>query len=387
MDDFDNAESLAAQFHDRLSSIGRDGGNTGRGGGKSGGGRRGGRRGGGGGGGGSGNRNVDVSRALSKLLRHQAANAGIPLDPEGYAPLNLVLQWGPIRSLRVTLAEVRDIVITNDKQRFAMKKEGGDGAATTPLDLTTISPDDDPASFRIRANQGHSIAAVTSDAGLLTPIDDPATAPPLVCHGTFLAFWRAIEASGGLRRMTRNHVHCGCLETDEGGLVDREGRPIPGLRRDAQVLVFLDVRRALREDPALKWWRAANGVVLTEGNADGVVPTRFFRRVVLSAEGEKLLAKTAAAPAGGPTKDTLVLWEDGKKLADVPAETLVKARVPMGKQGLARRAADVAAVTTAGAAAPGPKKRDRAKGPSRVAKGVAKEAAHAAEEEAEEEEA
>ncbi|CAK7229245.1 tRNA 2'-phosphotransferase [Sporothrix bragantina] len=372
MDDFDNAEALAAQFTDRLSGIGGGGGKS------RGGGRRGGRRGGGGSGGG-GNRTVDVSRALSKLLRHQAANAGIPLDPEGYAPLDRVLQWGPIRSLKVTLAEVRDVVITNDKQRFAMKRDGGVVDNTTPLDLTTIADDDDPANFRIRANQGHSIATVTSDAGLLTPIDDPETAPPLVCHGTFLAFWQAIEASGGLRRMTRNHVHCGCLETEEGGLVDRAGRPIPGLRRDAQVLVFLDVRRALREDPALKWWRAANGVVLTEGNADGVVPTRFFRRVVLSTEGAKLLSKPTGAGAGtgaGATRDPLVLWEDGKKLTDVPAETLAKARVPMGKQGLARRADAVAAASGGNS-----NKQKQAKNAQRAAKGAEKCPAAAAEEE------
>lgn len=47
---------------------------------------RGGRRGGGG-----QSREVQVSKALSKLLRHQAENAGIKLDGEGYAPLNRVV--------------------------------------------------------------------------------------------------------------------------------------------------------------------------------------------------------------------------------------------------------------------------------------------------------
>ncbi|CAK7271616.1 tRNA 2'-phosphotransferase [Sporothrix epigloea] len=358
MNDFDKAKSSAALSHDRLSGMGDDRDNTVHGGTghRSG---RGGRR-GGGGAGGADNRAVTVSRALSKLLRHQAINAGIPLDLEGYASLDRVLQYGPIRSLKVTLNEVRDIVITNDKQRFALKKaaEGESSGSTTTMGLTTNSDDDNPATYLIRANQGHSIATVASDAGLLTPIDDPATAPPLVCHGTFLAFWLAIETSGGLRRMTRNHVHCGCLEMDEGGLVDRAGRPIPGLRRDAQVLVFLDVRRALREDPTLKWWRAANGVVLTEGDANGVVPTRFFRRVVLSKEGEKLLPKKGGLEA---TNSPFVLWEEGRKIADVPAETLAKARVPMGKQGLAQRVIAVAAEVSTARAAHNPMDRDQIK--------------------------
>lgn len=49
-------------------------------------------RGKGGGGGGGHGREVQVSKALSKLLRHQAANAGIQLDDEGYAPLDAVVR-------------------------------------------------------------------------------------------------------------------------------------------------------------------------------------------------------------------------------------------------------------------------------------------------------
>lgn len=76
-DGFD--ETAAAAFEDKtLQQQGRRGG------------RSGGRRGGGGGGGGQ-NREVLVSKALSKLLRHQAENAGISLDEGGYAPLDKVV--------------------------------------------------------------------------------------------------------------------------------------------------------------------------------------------------------------------------------------------------------------------------------------------------------
>ncbi|EPE03484.1 tpt1 family rna 2 -phosphotransferase [Ophiostoma piceae UAMH 11346] len=319
MDDYDNAEALSAQFHSKLSGMGQDGGNAGGGrGGKSRGGRRGGRGGGRSGGGGFQSREKDISHALSKLLRHQAASAGIPLDKEGYAPLELVLKWGTLRNLKVTVSEVRNVIATNDKQRFAWKLKDGSG------DASLLDTSDDAADFVIRANQGHSIASVTSDAGLLTPIDDPETAPPVVCHGTFFSFWPAIVASGGLKRMTRNHVHMGCLE--DAALLNKA--PIPGLRRDAQIMVYIDVRRALREDPALKWWRAANGVVLSEGNADGVVPAKFFQRVVTSPHGSRLL----------PGSTELLLWEAGSKVADLPADVLSKARAPAGKAAMQRRA-------------------------------------------------
>jgi 2'-phosphotransferase len=52
---------------------------------------RGGGRGSGRGGGGGASRDVLLSKALSKLLRHQAVSAGIQLDREGYAPLDRVV--------------------------------------------------------------------------------------------------------------------------------------------------------------------------------------------------------------------------------------------------------------------------------------------------------
>lgn len=45
----------------------------------------------GGRGGGAGGREMDVSRALSKLLRHAAEEQGIKLDEEGYASLEKVV--------------------------------------------------------------------------------------------------------------------------------------------------------------------------------------------------------------------------------------------------------------------------------------------------------
>lgn len=54
-------------------------------------GSRGGR--GGGGGGGGQNREVVISKALSKLLRHAAEDEGLKLDGEGFARLDLVVSF------------------------------------------------------------------------------------------------------------------------------------------------------------------------------------------------------------------------------------------------------------------------------------------------------
>lgn len=83
-------DALADRLEDMTMSSSRvSGGGGRRGGGKGKGGRGG--RGGGGGEGGRARREVDLSRALSRLLRHQAGNAGVELDREGFADLGRVV--------------------------------------------------------------------------------------------------------------------------------------------------------------------------------------------------------------------------------------------------------------------------------------------------------
>ena len=61
---------------------------------------------------------------------------------------------------------------------------------------------------------------------------------------------------------------------------------ISGMRASASVLVWVDVRRSMSEG-GIKWWRAANGVVLSEGDGRGFVPLRFVRRAEARARGEE----------------------------------------------------------------------------------------------------
>lgn len=237
------------------------------------------------------------------------------------------MQWPRIRSLNPSLDEIRRVVADNAKQRFALKPT--DPAA----DPETSSSD--PAKWLIRANQGHSIALV--DEGLHTPITlEAGNIPEIVVHGTYFAFWPLIVEAGGLKKMTRQHVHfgTGLLPQDDGGTTTGQGgngdgnsksaeaevkddgdekkqpTAISGMRSDAELLVFADVAQSLR-DGGIKWWISANGVVLTDGNADGVVPLKYFREV------------------RGRRQGVGVLWRDGEKVADLPEG--VVARVPVGK--------------------------------------------------------
>ncbi|KAM0253584.1 hypothetical protein ACHAQJ_007256 [Trichoderma viride] len=253
-------------------------------------------RGGGGGRGGRGggqSREVLVSKALSKLLRHQAGNAGIQLDAEGFAALDEVLNWGPIRSQKVTLAEIKEVVASNEKQRFTMKLKtvesspsGEDGSA--------------PAHYLIRANQGHSVKI--ESAALLEPITlEAGNVPSRVIHGTYFAFWPAIEESGGLKVMGRNHIHCSTGTPEEGVM--------SGMRKDAELVIEIDVEKSLQH--GIQWWKSDNGVLLTEGGEGGVLSTEFFKKVT------------------GRNIDVGVLWEEGERLSSLPEG--IKGRIPSGK--------------------------------------------------------
>jgi len=62
-----------------------------------------------------------------------------------------------------------------------------------------------------------------------------------------------------------------------------KGKVISGMRKDASVLIWVDV---VRSGEKMRWWRSANGVVLTEGDEEGVVPLEFVKRVVRRGTGE-----------------------------------------------------------------------------------------------------
>lgn len=230
------------------------------------------------------------------------------------------MAWRKFHNLSVTLSELHTIVDTNAKQRFSM----------IHLPSTTSGhSDDDPSHYLIRANQGHSLAI--SSENLLKPIlaTDP-DFPSLVVHGTNDEAWNGIRKSGGLKRMSRRHVHfatgvpeayvkgsvtgksnsTSAPKAAEDGILDEAGdivignqgveaslpstsnstdatKIISGMRANATILIWVDVARSMDEG-GLKWWRSDNGVILTEGNAHGIVSMDWVDRVELKGTGESL---------------------------------------------------------------------------------------------------
>jgi len=80
---------------------------------------------------------VRISKALSYILRHGAAKEGFTLLPGGFLNVSDILKNPQFKY--VTEEYIKEIVASNDKQRFALRNDPVTGL------------------LQIRANQGHSI--------------------------------------------------------------------------------------------------------------------------------------------------------------------------------------------------------------------------------------
>lgn len=204
------------------------------------------------GGGGGGQDRIDaLGRLLTRILRHMASQLNLNMRSDGYVKVQDLLRLNlktfanvPISSH--TVDDIKEAVRRDNKQRFSLLEENGE--------------------LLIRANQGHTVTLVETES-LLKPILS-AEEFPVCVHGTYRKNLKSILESG-LKRMQRLHVHFSCgLPTD--------GEVISGMRRDVNILIFLDVRKAL--EGGMKLYKSDNQVILTEG-FDGVVPVEYIERI------------------------------------------------------------------------------------------------------------
>ncbi|GAB4081323.1 RNA 2'-phosphotransferase [Modestobacter muralis] len=170
---------------------------------------------------------VRVSKRLSYVLRHHPDSVGLTLDEHGWVAVDDLLG-----ALRLTRAELDEVVARNDKRRFALDETG----------------------TRIRASQGHSVPVDLGHA--------PVVPPDELFHGTVERFLAAIWAEG-LRPGARHAVHLS---------VDRETAEQVGARRGRPVVLRVDAAAMTRDGATFT--RSANGVWLV----DAVPPQYLTRR-------------------------------------------------------------------------------------------------------------
>lgn len=194
------------------------------------------------------------SRNLSKILRHQALSRGLAMEPDGFVQVSDLLELSEFKR-KLTYGELREIVLSNDKQRYELveKLEGSIAGA------------------KIRAVQGHTIKEVADEMLLneITTVEELGTA--MIIHGTYRPALASIMA-GGLKRMSRNHIHCatGYPGADE---------VISGMRKSAHIAVVMDPAKCL--EFGVKILLSKNGVILLKGiDEEGTVPPECFKEVI-----------------------------------------------------------------------------------------------------------
>ena len=249
-------------------------------------------------------RDVQVSKKIAWLLRHGAEKEGLQLGHGGFISVSEVLTNRNIKSLKVTFDELRAIVQDNDKQRFTIvlaSSLDSDAGPTGQTDFTSTDPKD----YLIRANQGHSLKVESE--GLLKPITAE-NLPDAAIHGTTHSAWPQIVETGGLKPMTRNHVHFASgLPSGFKSIVGKDTTEnaaaaapvISGMRKSSTVLMFLDISKAM--EAGIKFWLSDNGVILSEGNADGILPLEYFR-LVEDRTGEGVLLQDGKVIKESPAK-------------------------------------------------------------------------------------
>lgn len=148
---------------------------------------------------------VRISKFLSLHLRHRPDRLGLVLEPGGWVAVEVLLAACARTGVRISRAQLEEVVRTSDKQRFGFDAEGR----------------------KIRANQGHSV-----DVDLQLA---PAAPPAVLFHGTGERSV-AVILREGLKKMGRHHVHLSADAETARKVGARHGRPVV-LRVDAAAML------------------------------------------------------------------------------------------------------------------------------------------------------
>ena len=179
------------------------------------------------------NETIRTSKFLSLILRHEPERVGLELDEAGWVGVDELLAAVNRHGESLTLEQLKHVVATNDKKRFAFSDDGK----------------------RIRASQGHSVEMELQY--------EPQVPPEFLYHGTPQRFVESIRATG-LNKGERHHVHLSPDPQTASKVGQRRGRP-----------VVLTIRSGEMHRQGHIFYRSANGVWLVDH-----VPPQFIEERV-----------------------------------------------------------------------------------------------------------
>lgn len=180
-----------------------------------------------------------AGRTMTKILRHELHK--YIHDEEGFVNLDLILKSDKIFS-EVNIDDIKKIVDTDNKSRFSLKIK-------------------DNKVF-IRANQGHSSGNL-NDNIMMTLLDKQI---PGCYHATYINNLNSIKKNG-ISKMKRKHIHI--AESDQAK---------SGKRSSCNVKILINMELAMND--GIKFYRSENGVILTEGDQNGLLLPKYFLDIV-----------------------------------------------------------------------------------------------------------
>lgn len=172
-----------------------------------------------------------ISKFMSLILRHNPGRVGIALDDSGWVDVSTLIDALNKNGKSVNEDVIREVVETNDKQRFTFSEDGK----------------------RIRANQGHSVSI---DLKL-----EAQTPPEILYHGTATKNLASIKEKG-LDKRNRQHVHLSADKVTATKVGQRHGK-----------VVILVVRARAMVEAGYEFYLSKNGVWLTDS-----VPVEFINK-------------------------------------------------------------------------------------------------------------
>lgn len=163
-----------------------------------------------------------ISKYLSLVLRHKPQIIGIKLDEHGWTDVTTLLVKLNSRGYQLDLDQLRYVVATNNKKRFAFNSDES----------------------LLRASQGHSVNVQLGYA--------EKKPPEFLYHGTAKRFVDAIRVEG-LKKMNRHQVHLSADEQTALAVGSRHGKP-----------VVLIIRAGDMAADGYVFYQSENGVWLTD---------------------------------------------------------------------------------------------------------------------------
>ena len=165
---------------------------------------------------------IKTSKFLSLILRHEPERVGLTLGEAGWVSVEELLRAVNRHGVALSLEQLKHVVATSDKKRFAFSNDG----------------------LRIRASQGHSV-----EVDLQYP---PQTPPEILYHGTATRFLDGIRKDG-LQKMGRHDVHLSAETKVTLQVGGRHGKP-----------ALLTIRAGDMHRAGFVFRCSANGVWLVE---------------------------------------------------------------------------------------------------------------------------